>query len=95
MRKLAILCAAVAASAGLAQALADPPASRLREAKDDPNQMVCRSETESGSRLKGRRVCLTRAEWRELWAQSRESAAEMQRYKQPVCTPDSSSGMAC
>jgi hypothetical protein len=95
MRTLAILCATAAASAGLAQALADPPARRLREAEGDPNQMVCRSQTETRSRIKGRRICLTRAEWRELQARSRELAGQMQRFKQPICTPDPGTGMAC
>ena len=95
MRKLAILCAAAVAAAGLGQALADPPARKSREAAGDPNQMVCRREAEPGSRLKGRRVCLTRAQWSELRARSRELADEMRRYKPPACALDSNTGMAC
>jgi hypothetical protein len=95
MSKLAILCAAAAASAGLAQALADPPARKTREGEGDPNQVICRSETEPGSRIKGRRVCLTRAEWRELRAQSRQVADDIQRFKPPVCGSDTNTGMMC
>jgi len=95
MRKLAILCATAAASAGLAQALADPPARKLRDAEGDPNEVVCRSETESRSRIKGPRVCLTRAEWRELRDRSRELAREAQRARPPGCSPDPNSGMMC
>lgn len=95
MRKLAILCATLAASAGLAQALADPPARKSREAQGDPSQMVCRSENLPGSLIKGRRLCLTRAQWSELRAKSRELADEMRRFKQPACTMDPQTGMAC
>lgn len=95
MRKLAILCAAAAASAGLAQALADPPARKTREGEGDPNQVICRSENEPGSRIKGRRICLTRAEWRELRAQSRNAIDDMQRFKPPVCGSDTNTAMMC
>ncbi|HEV2817819.1 MAG TPA: hypothetical protein VGW40_11450 [Allosphingosinicella sp.] len=97
MRKLAILCASAAAAAGLAQALAvaDPPAGTSRQVEGDPNQMVCRSETETRSRIKGRRICLTRAQWREVEARSRALAREMQRATPPGCGPDPSSGMMC
>lgn len=94
MRTLAILCAA-AASVGLAQALADPPARMSREAAGDPNQRVCRSATETRSRIKGPRVCMTRAEWREIEARSRALAREMQRPTPPGCGTDPMSGMMC
>ena len=94
MRKLAILCATAVASAGLAQALADPPARKTREAEGDPNQIVCRSENEPGSRLR-RRICLTRAEWRQLREQSRAAADDMQRFKPVVCGPDTNTAMMC
>lgn len=95
MRKLAILCASAAAAAGLAQALAAPPASRSRKAQGDPNQMVCRSAGSSASRIKSPRICLTRAQWQEVEARSRELARQMQRARQPGCTPDPGSGMMC
>lgn len=94
MRKMAILCATAAASAGLAQALADPPTGKTREANSDPNQIVCRTENEPGSRLR-RRICLTRAEWKELRARSRAAADDMQRFKPVVCGPDANTAMMC
>ena len=94
MRKVAILCAAAAASAGLAQALADPPAGKARQAAQDPNQVICRSQPEPGSRMR-RRICLTRAQWQELRDQSRAAADDMQRLKPPVCGADTNTGMMC
>ncbi len=94
MRKMAILCATAAASAGLAQALADPPARKTREGEGDPNQIVCRTEPEPGSRMR-RRICLTRAEWKALRAQGRNLADDMQRFKPPVCGADTNTGMMC
>lgn len=93
MRKLAILCAAAAASAGLAQALADPPG-KTRKAAADPNQILCRTEPEPGSRMR-RRICLTRAQWQALRDQSRSAADDMQRFKPVVCGPDTNTGMMC
>ena len=92
MNKFAILCVAAAASAGLAQALADPPARKTREGAGDPEQIVCRSETDIGSRVSRRRVCRTRAEWAELQAQSRDVTDEVQRYKPQICNPDGAGG---
>ena len=85
MNRLAISCVAAAASAGLAQALADPPARNTRE-EGDTGQIVCKSDTEPGSRLRRRRVCRTRAEWAELQAQS---------FKPVICNPDAQGGWRC
>ena len=92
MNKLAILCVTVAASAGLAQALADPPARKTREGEGDPEQIVCRNETEIGSRVSRRRVCRTRAEWAELQAQNRDITDEVQRFKPVICVQEPTSG---
>ena len=95
MNRLAIFCAAAAASVGAAQALADPPARQTREGDGDPEQMVCRNETEVGSRIARRRVCRTRAEWAALQAHSREVTDEVQRFKPLICNPDAKGGMRC
>ena len=95
MNRLAILCVAAAASAGLAQALADPPARKTREGAGDTGQIVCKSDTEPGSRLKRRRVCRTRAEWAELQAQNRDVTEEVQRFKPVICTPGAEGGKRC
>ena len=95
MNRLAILCVAAAASAGLAQALADPPARKTREGEGDTGQIVCKSAPEIGSRLRSRRVCRTRAEWAELQAQSRDVVDEVQRFKPVICNPDAQGGWRC
>ncbi|HNJ47594.1 MAG: hypothetical protein H6916_09805 [Novosphingobium sp.] len=53
-----------------AAALAD---SASQTGASDPNQMICRSMAETGSRLKSRKVCMTKAEWAEVRRQQRES----------------------
>ncbi|MCC6927226.1 hypothetical protein [Novosphingobium sp.] len=48
--------------------LADPaaPASTNDEAKKaDGDRMICRTQSETGSRLSRKRVCMTANEWRE------------------------------
>ena len=92
MKNWMIVVTVVGASAGLAQVLADPPRTRTREGEGDPEQMVCRSETEVGSRIARRRVCRTRAEWAALQQQQRDVVDEVQRYKPVICIPDGQSG---
>jgi hypothetical protein len=58
MRKLILAtatCAAVALT-GVASA-------KVKKA-EDPNRVLCRIETASGSRITQRRICMTRAEWK-------------------------------
>lgn len=48
--------------------LADPaaPASSTDEAKKkDGERMICRTQSETGSRLNRKRICMTANEWRE------------------------------
>ncbi len=95
MNRLAILCAAAAASAGLGQAIADPPARKTREGAGDTGQIVCKSDTVPGSRLRTHRMCRTRAEWAELQQQQRDVVDEVQRFKPIICNPDAQSGWRC
>ena len=41
--------------------------------------MICRSMAETGSRLKSRKVCMTKAEWAEVRRQQRESIEKGQK----------------
>ena len=50
----------------------------------DPNQVICRTETEIGSRLSRRRVCRTRSEWATLEQQTRQTVDRTQTYR-PTC----------
>ncbi len=95
MNRLAIICVTAAASVGLAQALADPPARTTREGEGDTGQIVCKSDLEPGSRLRTRRICRTRAEWTELQAQQRDVVDEVQRFKPVICNPQAQNGWRC
>ena len=41
------------------------PSQQQNAKKLDPNQVVCEKQEETGSRLGGKRVCMTRSEWAE------------------------------
>jgi hypothetical protein len=47
----------------------------------DPDQIVCISERETGSRLAARRVCRTRREWDEHRSETRRVVEKVQSYK--------------
>ena len=79
MKKLAVLTFAWAAST--APALADTSTPQL-----DPNEVICRIERVTGSRLGMSRRCATRAQWLEDERQQRAQIAERQiRQTQPTC----------
>ena len=66
----AVLAAATALTAiGLAAQAADA-AGRAKK-KYDPNQIICESRSEIGSRLKRIRVCHTAQEWEEVRMQEK------------------------
>jgi hypothetical protein len=50
--------------------------------KPKKERMICRSEVQIGSRVRGKRICRTRAEWRDADLQNAESVREMQRTSQ-------------
>ena len=47
--------------------------------KGDPNRIICEREEVIGSRLGGRRVCLTALQWEEKRREHRESTERVQR----------------
>jgi hypothetical protein len=49
--------------------------------KDDSNKMICRTMEETGSRLAGKRVCLTREQWRQQGEMRREDLDKAQRIR--------------
>lgn len=89
MIKTAVLTALLAASAAaFAQTPAEAPATTKIGPNQDPNQIVCQSRTEIGSRVNRRRVCRTRAEWAEherMYRQDVEEAQQQSRtaYRDP------------
>lgn len=94
MKVLVLLAAAAATTLPMtvsAQTEGRRPAPQVRyESVDTPDQMrtggiqnpdetVCRMITNTGSRLGGRRVCRTRAEWARIAADARETADQSSR----------------
>ena len=71
---LILAAPAVAQTAPAAQSA--PPAT----AKDkDPNRIICEREDEIGTRLGGKKVCKTAAEWQQQRQQQRETLEGVQR----------------
>lgn len=52
----------------------------------DPNEKVCETVTEVGSRLATQKVCATRAEWAEKRKQDRETIDQVQRSANIGCS---------
>jgi len=64
---LAAAAAPAAASAVAATTLPSPPT----RPKSDPNEVICKRQDVTGSRLGGASVCHTRQEWADMAAASR------------------------
>ena len=79
MRKLAIALCAVTAAAVAGTGAAD--AMEKSKAKGDPNKVVCRNISESGSRLKSKRVCHTNAQWAEIRREAKEQIDQIQNNR--------------
>lgn len=83
MRKSSIAVIMFAASGAIAQQPADQPPVTKLGTDTDPNQVVCVTEREIGSRLATNRVCRTRAEWTQRRAQFRERIDRAQKAAPP------------
>jgi hypothetical protein len=72
MKRLVILAVCGALAAPAMAFAADPavqPTKTSAEAKaEKKNRMVCKQQEEKGSRLGGKRICRTQAEWDEISA---------------------------
>ena len=80
--RILVLGSSLVAAAAFAQGdvPAGPETLRLGPSTD-PAQIVCVRETELGSRIRFRRVCRTRAQWREL---RRDVRNELDRVLHPT-----------
>lgn len=47
----------------------------------DPNKVICKSDSESGSRLKKTRSCHTQQEWDELRRQMKQNVDKIQNSR--------------
>ena len=79
MKKLAVLTFALIAAMPVPAAAENAPTF-------DPNEVICRTVTVTGSRLGASRRCATRAQWLEDERNQRAHLAERQiRQTQPTC----------
>ena len=53
--------------------------------KSDPNKMICRTESEIGSKLKRTRACHTKAEWDELRRQTQANVEHIENARPCNC----------
>jgi len=60
------------------------PAAPAAESVNNPDDVRCETETVSGSRLPGRRVCRTNAEWAAIRDRGREYTRDIQRVTPPI-----------
>ena len=79
MKKM-LLLATLMISSG---ALADEPATngQASQPKKKGDGLVCRTIDETGSRLGGKRVCMTREQWEENRTQARQSVERTQNSR--------------
>jgi len=56
-----------------------------RPPDNGPNQIICRQEALTGSRVSNRRVCRTRAEWSEHRREYRTAVERAQDQSQTAC----------
>jgi hypothetical protein len=61
-----------------APAFSKPEEQENAKVKLDPNQIVCERQEELGTRLGGRKVCKTRAEWAEERHLTRQDLEKVQ-----------------
>jgi len=56
-----------------------PSAAPSSASRFDPNQVICKREENTGSRLGGSKICHTRQEWADVAAQARTNTDRMQQ----------------
>jgi predicted secreted protein len=84
-----IAAAGTLAASATAQTVPPDPASpsSAQQKSKDPNRMICEKQEELGSRLGGKKVCKTAAEWQEWRQQNRDQLEEWQRQHTNPGTP--------
>jgi hypothetical protein len=68
----------VPATAGFAQATPYKALDKTAANPNDPNKLVCEREQDIGSRVGGRKVCLTVQQWRDKHNEQRGFTEDMQ-----------------
>jgi hypothetical protein len=75
MRRLALCALALALPLS---AMAETTAPAPKPARDDPNKVICRRESVTGSYAQTRKVCMTRAEWVQRTRDAQALGTDMQ-----------------
>ena len=78
MKKIVFLSALLASSAGWAQA---PSTGQQAADAPNPNEMICRSVEDTGSRLSRSRICMTRSQWAEQNRTTRQNVERTQNNR--------------
>jgi invasion protein IalB len=78
---------AIAAPASAQNAVPAPTAPAPVAKAKDPNRIICEKQEEIGSRLGGKKVCKTAAQWEEERAQHRETIEDVQRHNTSTGIP--------
>jgi len=82
----ALLIAAIAVPVS-AQAPAPGQQAAATSKSKDPNRLICEREDQLGSRLGGKKVCLTWQQWQEKRAEQRDTLEDVQRKNTSVGSP--------
>ena len=78
----------VAAAFLLAQGASAAGQGQTVGSKADPNKKkICRVEADIGTRLGGKRICRTQAEWDQVRAEARRTVERIQDFKATACPP--------
>lgn len=64
-------------------AIAQQPGPAPRD--EDPNRLICRSTLDTGSLVRRKRQCFTRAQWERIGQAAREGATDMQDRLRMTC----------
>jgi hypothetical protein len=82
----AILIAAITVPVS-AQAPAPSQQAAATSKSKDPNRIICEREDQLGSRLGGKKVCMTWQQWQEKRAEQRDTLEDVQRKNTSVGSP--------
>lgn len=78
MKSLLLSGLLLAATAASAEA---PSAPATHNGTANPNETICRTQAELGSRLNRTRICMTRAEWAERQREQRQTLERNQTWR--------------
>jgi invasion protein IalB len=89
LKPIAIVLMAALAAPAAAQNPA-PTQAAAPAASKDPNRIICERQEEIGTRLGGKKVCKTAAQWDEERQQERDALDKFQRQNTSTGSPSGS-----